>query len=736
MKFPDFFKIKTAQQPGKSFIPLSHRHLTTTDFFKMQPICARELIPSDDVKVDVTSFVRFFPMPFPVFGRVKYYNRCFFVPNRQIMEGFTSFINDLDYPQSNGFIRIQKVPYFTNKDICDAFYSSYADHVPDPLIDPINYAYYWRKYNDQYQVLVTNLGKVATYTVQATESSPATSIVLVRDSTGIRYYLAGESLSIDVRNTFGQADSGTATITYNYTTNIATIEIDDSYLSDEFTFQASITPGSNYHYGDFDPAASPGTDISSTPFEDVKYDFKFGSTPFRFTNRGRFFYTVLCSLGYRVDWRNDGSSFVNTQQRSALKLLAWVKVYLDYYSPAAYATNHKLQMLFYGVSSAGRHITYGELLDIAAEIMYVTYDRDYFTSAWQNPTGPNVVGSRVDIHDTTIVNRQSGNRDYRSVAHNNGGEYNTGSLNGTPSISGEYVNASGGIITQDSPYNISYYILETLRALTNWTRRNQLSGNRVVDRHLANFGQKLSDDRSNRCYYIGGYSYDADIMDIMSTADTPQAALGDYAGKGIAYSDAHREFSFEADEHGILIVISSVVPEIGYVQGVMRENMHLTRMDFFQGDFDNLGTQAQRNDELFADCGMPMPSGEDDIPYVLAPDGVRGFVPRYAEYKVGQDFLTGDFNVPSRREGLDAYHLFRLFNNPNIPSINKSFQIGEQEQYDRIFNNTDSDYDHMYIVHNCQINARRPMKSISEVYDFEHSDGREMEVSANGSQLN
>lgn len=730
MKFPDFFKIKTAQQPGKSFIPLSHRHLTTTDFFKMQPICARELIPSDDVKVDVTSFVRFFPMPFPVFGRVKYYNRAFFVPNRQIMEGFNAFINDLDYADSSGFVRIQKVPYFTNKDICDAFYSSYHDHDPDALLESILNIYYWRSYGD-YDYLVNNLGQIAVYDI--TFSNVVRPMCVRREKGVVRFVVQSYQPAV---SQFGSFPAGTGT--YSLVDGYQVYTYNDTYLDDDgLIFRQSNMDLSLT--GSWDVAHSPELNISSTPFDQVRYDFKFGQTPMRFTNRGRFFYTVLCSLGYRVDWRNDGTNFVNTEQRSALKLLAWVKVYLDYYSPAAYSTNNTLQRLFYGVNSAGRHITYDELLTVAKEIMYVTYDRDYFTSAWQNPAGPNVKGSSLSVQDISVTNiSNTGSADRRSMlkVRNDAMSSAVGSSNGTPTLSGVVTETNGSVTEIYQNTNISYYIIEQLRALTNWTRRNQLSGNRVVDRHLANFGKKPTDDRSDRCYYIGGYSYDADIMDIMSTADTPQAALGDYAGKGIAYSDAHREFSFDAEEHGILIVISSVVPEVGYVQGVMRENMHLTRMDFFQGDFDNLGTQAQRNDELFADCGMPMPSGEDDIPYVLSPAGVRGFVPRYAEYKIGQDFLTGDFNVPSRREGLDAYHLFRLFNNPNIPSINKSFQIGEQEQYDRIFNNTDSDYDHMYIVHNCQINARRPMKSISEVYDFEHSDGREMEVSANGSQLN
>lgn len=84
---------------------------------------------------------------------------------------------------------------------------------------------------------------------------------------------------------------------------------------------------------------------------------------------------------------------------------------------------------------------------------------------------------------------------------------------------------------------------------------------------------------------------------------------------------------------------------------------------------------------------------------------------------------------------MDAFHLFRLFKDGNILSINKGFLIGEQKQYDRIFNNTSDDYDHMWVEHHVLIDAYRNMKSVNDIYDFEHSDGKEIEVDANGTQI-
>ena len=730
---PEKFKVKTSQSRERSRFLLHHNHLSTSDFFKIMPVVARKVEPNDSMRIDCTSFVRLFPMPFPVFGRIRYYNRCFFVPFRQIMEGFNEFITDTQYNTSNGYVKIQSVPWFTDKDICDAFLASLSDAPAgrDPLVKSVDDLYYWRKVtfrgNSDYYQLVDNSGSPVAY---QQSNNPDIVFILRPDNNQVQLLNAIYSpLYVDFYNgTYSSATSQGVTV---YTLN-------DSHFSQTYSFRTS---DSSEYPGQGSFTVSP--DISTTFYDDLKYDFRFQNGAayiyYRFTNIGRHFYNVLTSLKYRVSFSNAGGSFTNIQKRSAGKLLAYLKVYLDWYHPSAYSEENELRMLFRGVASSGRHVTYQQLMLIAYGLDYACYERDYFTGAWQNPTGPNVKLSEIGIEDFTVTNNPGNtpnNSRSRLTNYPESSNPSNGSLRGTPSIHGIKYRAEGTVNARtDEPLNLSYYMIEQLRALTNKSRRAQLTGNRAVDRYLSQYGVKLDDDQVNRCYYIGGYHYDADIMDIMSTADTDQAALGDYAGKGIAYSDAHRDFNFDSgNEHGFIIVVSSVVPSVGYVQGIDRENLQLTKYDFFDGDFDNLGTQPQLNEELFADAGMVGVDGENH-PYVVAPDGVRGFVPRYIEEKIGFDNLTGDFNIPSRREGMDAFHLFRLFKDGNISSINKGFLIGEQKQYDRIFNNTSDDYDHMWVEHHVLIDAYRNMKSVNDIYDFEHSDGKEIEVKANGTQI-
>lgn len=726
MKVPDFFKLKTGKEE-KTKIFLPHNHITTTDFFHIDPVVCREVVPGDEMHIDITSFVRFFPMPFPVLGRIKYYNRVFFVPYRLIMEGFNHFITDTKYPSSSGLQSIDGVPQFSNRSACSIF-------LEEDMSEEIGQEFYWRDFGDStypFRYLVNNVGKICTFST-STSGYYTSMIVYYKPLSIVQVVHVNASRHSEALAKFGIQSEGsyTASLSSGVYQYLITSSISGS--SEHYCLKGNNTEGFEFVQTTISSTQYIIPTISTQDYSEVAFDFLYSHQPNRFTNKGRFFYNLLTRLGYRLDFTVDastGEDFQNDEMFSAGKLLAYVKVYLDWYTPSQYAQENDLLRLFYGISYGSMYshkfLTAADLYEIAS-IQFGCYDRDYFTSAWQNPSGPNVLDSSVTINDSSVSN----NSNVRSVIWNSNTS-TQGSSNGTPTIVG--VNNS----TQSAqPYNISYYAIETLRALTNWMRRHQLSGYRTIDRYLAQYGSKLADDRVQRCYYLGGYSYDAQISDIMSTSDTDFASLGDYAGKGIAYSDAHRSFHLdEVNEYGFVIVISSVVPQVGYVQGYMRENRHLTRFDHFQADFDNLGTQAIEYGELFADRGLKRidqntPAGG------YAWDRIFGFTPRYMEYKIGYDLLTGDFNIPSRREGMDSFHLFRLFPTGGIDSINRGFTIGEQTQYDRIFNNTSDEYDHMYIVHQCNIEAYRRMKSASEVYDFEHAPGREITVDANGTQLN
>lgn len=696
MKIPSIFKIKTAEDNYQSF-PLYHEQRTTTDFFRMQPICCREMVKGDKFTAISESFGRFTPMPFPTLGSVRFINRFFFVPYRTIMEGFNSFITDAIYPTSGGNIKISSVPYFHQSDLFTLFtVDTYG------LSVPAGHSLYFRKSSktdgagSPLYVLVTGVGKVALF------SQNGHNYILSRYyDENSRYYIQADNLYSD---------------TYNYLINefgsvlVGTIDFENhghsvwttTNLPDNIEFDTTPRSDAGYY-----------CTYEFEDFDNVVPDFFFNNIRYRFTRKGKIFYSLLRSLGYQV---NFSSVPLDAAVRvSAGKLLAFYKVYNDYYRPSQYDTSLNLDQLFVGAFSSGRRITVDNLA-VMSDVLFASYEHDYFTSAWDNPNAPNGSVSSFTIHDINRLPTGQGSK-VSNVSEN--------LYSGVP-----FISSDPGDISQVR--NLTNYILDSLKSLQDFLHRNQLSGFRPYDRYLARYGVKLSDDRTNRAYYLGSQVFDTEIKDVVSTSETKEGVLGDYAGKGIAYGQPKHPIKFDTDEYGFFIAIQTCVPDIQYVQGIHRENFHLTLFDFHQSEFDNLGTQPIRLDEIFAQNGFYNPRTSSIMNRSKAPDSVFGFIPRYAEYKVGYSTLGGDFAVPSHAFGLDAYHLARLFDSDAVQH-DLDFCIGENDQYDRIFNNTDPDYDHIIVYNTVHINAQRQMKSISEVVEFDK--GREIDIPAEGTQL-
>lgn len=462
-------------------------------------------------------------------------------------------------------------------------------------------------------------------------------------------------------------------------------------------------------------------DPATGPVEGSKYDFSVqyfsgaeANSAYRnFTPFGRWAYKLFRSLGYQI-YFSENSTFMH----SALPLLCALKVYMDWYFPSAYFAGDRAQEILRLFS---RDIPYDDGTILVAQdfetilmtIYKVTYDNDYFTGAWDNPVSPNdgSYSTDINIDDPTTTGS--------NVTYND---------KGTPQLS----LADNGEITQ--------FGINLLRSVTDYTKRNQLAGARVIDRYLSHWGVRLPNEMLRRSYYIGGYSNAMQFGEVFATADSNDASpLGDYAGRGIGKNFGHIVLG-KQKEFGVLICISTKVPTAMYYQGQDRETMKLTKFDFYHPNFDNLGVQALSTREVF----VPM----DALAYnsVGSWDNlVWGFVPRYGEYKRGVDQLTGDFLLNSINETLDAYHLFRdltpTFSGRDALSTEKhdlSFTMGgDASQYNRIFYVTDNSIDHFRDDHVFFVKEVFPGKPLYDTYEFENEDeAKKVALDINGSKAN
>lgn len=451
-----------------------------------------------------------------------------------------------------------------------------------------------------------------------------------------------------------------------------------------------------------------------------------------FTVFGKHVYKLMCSLGYRVcfDERSCASFTM-----SALPLMCLVRVYFDWYFPSAYVDDDRANSVrrllnLKPTDDIADSMEYFEsqfLTEIFYQLYRVSYDSDYFVSAWDNPVAPN-----ISAYSNIIVNDVTNDDSVPGVGR---GSIDNSSSNGTPILSGA----------------VSQYALDALKSVNDYMKRHQIAGARVLDRYLSRWGVRLPDAALDRSVFIGESIKKVQFGDVTSTTDTfnestnSGAVLGGYAGKGIANNEQVGLVNFSTDEFGMLIVVSTIVPKSAYYQGMNRHTFHLSRFDFYTPEFDNLGTQALATRELFVpvkDYAQP-----DELNGIDYDSSVFGFTPRFAEYKKGYDNMTGDLVLGSKNTGLEGWTLMRDVSHTFDPRAGVAYSdvVHDQNfvegsdagQYNRIFYVTDQKEDKFYIIHNFVIKSRFPGKTLYDSYEFKDYDKAEkVHIDVNGVRAN
>lgn len=444
------------------------------------------------------------------------------------------------------------------------------------------------------------------------------------------------------------------------------------------------------------------------------FDFTYGGNNRKFTAFGRYVYSTFVQLGYK--WNPTAK---DDYSKSALPLLCLAKAYIDFYFPSGYA-HYGVYATIDGIMQ--RHVTYNltaaELATIFSAIWLVSYDSDYFVSAFDNPAGPNTGTSSLNFSILDATNYTN------AVLVENGSATDfQGNPNGTPSIP----IASGDNLTQ--------YNLDTLHRLESYVRRHQLAGSRSLERYLADWGVVLSADKLRRCIKLEESKFPFQVGEVMSMSDTLDgngdgAQLGDYAGRAVAY-DGDLNFEFSTDEFGYLFVISTIIPQVGYTQGIDRFVNHKTKLDFLSS-FDGVGTQPITQEELFV--GLKRSSnGENKI---------FGFTGRSAEYKTVKDVLSGTFLFPSVRQGLLGWETMRLFSDETTDaefdlSHSLDFMLGgDAIQFNRIFLDDDSMDDPFVLIHRDNFELIQPAVQLFDIYEWDDPDRPAIKMQANGVKTN
>ena len=200
--------------------------------------------------------------------------------------------------------------------------------------------------------------------------------------------------------------------------------------------------------------------------------------------------------------------------------------------------------------------------------------------------------------------------------------------------------------------------LRNASALQVLLERDARAGERYPELVKMHYGVTCPDFLLGRSQFLGSCTSDIVVNPIAqnsSTNDiTPQ---GNLVGVGVG-QESSKLCEVSAVEHGIFMVLACVTGDVTYQQGVYRKFNKLSRFDYMNPAFWNLGDQAVLNKEIYV--------GPDKA----TNEAVFGYQERYRELREGISKITGKMRSADQGS-LDVWHLSEKF--ANLPKLNAQF---------------------------------------------------------------
>lgn len=335
---------------------------------------------------------------------------------------------------------------------------------------------------------------------------------------------------------------------------------------------------------------------------------------------------ILDLLGYGINTVNVDSLISQMDSNedsfkfsvSPFRLLAYQKIYSDYYRNADY---EPIKTYTFNVDSAVPNVSAMNYEGLW--LRYRDWKKDYFNVVKPSFQGSNFIGS-TGVGDFDPIVFPTDSR-YNSLKPSTDGTNN--------SKQGELYVASPGTGLNFTVANLrSAFALDKLYRLMVSAKDGSYSEQMKV-----RFGIASPDD-DWKSQFIGAIDAPISIAEVETTADTYDgnengSAAGTLYGKGSSLSTGNIDFT--AKEHGIIMGIFSILPECDYASNMIDPfNVKLQRSDFFQPEFADLGKQPTPLYQFMFDKDTDMSK-------------VLGYNLRYAEYKTSVDSVHGVFNGSS-----------------------------------------------------------------------------------------
>lgn len=194
--------------------------------------------------------------------------------------------------------------------------------------------------------------------------------------------------------------------------------------------------------------------------------------------------------------------------------------------------------------------------------------------------------------------------------------------------------------------------LRRAERLQRWYENSARGGARLNENTLAHWGVHTPDATLDRAVFLGGTYQPLTISEVAQTSGTVEGSTpqGTLAGKGTSYN-SDKLFKHYDSEHGYIIVLTSILQQGDYYQGIPQVFTRQDRYEYAWPELANLGEEPIYTRELYALAGN---------------DTVFGYSPRYSSYKYMPNEIHGDM-----RTSLISWAVPRTFE--NAPQLSSEF---------------------------------------------------------------
>uniref|UniRef100_A0AAU8B580 Major capsid protein n=2 Tax=Dulem virus 235 TaxID=3145712 RepID=A0AAU8B580_9VIRU len=336
------------------------------------------------------------------------------------------------------------------------------------------------------------------------------------------------------------------------------------------------------------------------------------------------------------------------------RLLAYQKIYQDFYKRDDYeATDPKL-FNFDDIETLDSRQSVERILGIF-RLRYRWLPKDYFTGVVPSELFDGLGTENVANNPTSLLNSfDSG----------------TAGLN----RDGDKVSISGSVNTR------SIRAMFAIEKMLKLTRRAGATD--YISQTLAHYGYEPPKGLGDKVEFIGGVTSNIDISEVITNSATDNQMVGQIYGRGTGNVESRNQsIEYQAKEHGLLMCITSVVPDLDYNNdGLHIANAKFKRGSYFHPELQDLGLQPIFGFELSNKV-----AGNREVNLFdsnnSANGGILGYSARYSEYKTSYDRLHGQFR---NGQSFSAWSATQLVKSDNTGVIISTLKINPK-CLDRIF---------------------------------------------------